>query len=721
MFNSWTGDWGRHRWHRISIGLVALVFAVPGLGQTVTLDNNNANNTDGVFTVLSGGWTLTDAGTTDKWEEDYLFAGAGGTLSEVEWRPDLPTAGLYDVYIFYRPGSNRAPDAPYTVHHAGGATTIDVDQRINGAAWDFLGQFSFTAGTAGTVSLSDDATSGNIIADAVRFVWVDDEPPPADPAFRGFWADVFGVGFKSQAEIDTMIARALTGRYNAIVAEVLAYQDTSGGGHGAYWHSSIVPWAAEVNVGFDPLAYLCQQAHAAGLEVHAWLVTYRVSMSWPPAGNTTIAAHPEWIMVPQAAMGGGPVTIEGKYVLDPGSPDVQEYLVSIVRELVSNYPIDGINFDYIRYTQTDAGYPADAGYTRSSLARFKQITGYVGTPSSTNSAWSDFRRRTIDELVRRCRAEIPAITTNPRQPLRLTADLYAAGNAPADFTNSSAYALFQNWKYWLERGWLDAGMPMNYKDERNATHAQWFRNWIDAAVSYRAARHVYCGQGNYLNSKANSIIQLQYIYNAGANGSVNYSYRSTADEDDDGNPEADWTWYPYVAANFFTAPALTPTMPWRDPALATEGTLWGRVTDIATGEAVDDATVMVSVLPPVKTDGNGYYVVTLVPATAGGTGYTAMAGKAGYDAVVHAVTILPGDVVRRDFQFGYVPGDLDFDGDVDLADFGVFSTCFNGPNRPPVYPSCGYADLDDDDDVDLADFGIFSTCFNGPNRPPACL
>ncbi|MBN1492501.1 MAG: hypothetical protein JXA69_21490, partial [Phycisphaerae bacterium] len=68
-----------------------------------------------------------------------------------------------------------------------------------------------------------------------------------------------------------------------------------------------------------------------------------------------------------------------------------------------------------------------------------------------------------------------------------------------------------------------------------------------------------------------------------------------------------------------------------------------------------------------------------------------------------------------------VPADFDGDGDVDLTDFGVFSACFNGPNRPPVYPeSCTVADLDDDSDVDLTDFGMFAACFNGPNRPPAC-
>ncbi len=69
--------------------------------------------------------------------------------------------------------------------------------------------------------------------------------------------------------------------------------------------------------------------------------------------------------------------------------------------------------------------------------------------------------------------------------------------------------------------------------------------------------------------------------------------------------------------------------------------------------------------------------------------------------------------------------DVDGDADVDLADFGSFQACFNGPNRPwsppPVDPQqCACLDADGDADVDLTDFGTFQACFNGPNRLPAC-
>ena len=71
------------------------------------------------------------------------------------------------------------------------------------------------------------------------------------------------------------------------------------------------------------------------------------------------------------------------------------------------------------------------------------------------------------------------------------------------------------------------------------------------------------------------------------------------------------------------------------------------------------------------------------------------------------------------YEYPAISGDFDFDGDVDLADFGLFAACFNGPNRAPADGCVVGADLDTDDDVDLADFGVYAACFNGPNRPPA--
>ena len=235
--------------------------------------------------------------------------------------------------------------------------------------------------------------------------------------FRAAWADVFHVGMGSQTEVNNMVSALVTGHYNAVIVQVLAYHDNTSAFHGAHWKSSIVPWSPRVTASFDPLAYLCQQAHANGIEVHAWLggssaAMYRISTDWPPAGNALLTAHPEWFIAPYTNSEANAVApVDSVYALDMGSPDVQEYIVSIVRELVTNYAIDGINWDDeingTGYAQ-GFGYPAysQANYPRSGLARYRINTGASGTPINTDPAWSNYRRRFKNELMARCQAEI---------------------------------------------------------------------------------------------------------------------------------------------------------------------------------------------------------------------------------------------------------------------------------------------------------------------------
>ncbi|MBU0638986.1 MAG: carboxypeptidase-like regulatory domain-containing protein, partial [Planctomycetes bacterium] len=248
---------------------------------------------------------------------------------------------------------------------------------------------------------------------------------------------------------------------------------------------------------------------------------------------------------------------------------------------------------------------------------------------------------------------------------------------------------------------------------------QWYRNWVDAALGWRYDRQMICGQGNYLNPKADSVTQLQYSVTAGADGTSNYSYYETADENMNGNSEHDTSWFGYVATNLFTTAVATPAMPWRDPALADEGTLWGRIMNGTTGEPIDGATVTVGALDAVETDGNGYYVVTLIPASTGGSQYNVTADSLECAPVTTShVTIMPGNVVWRDFELCPLwggPGDMDEDGDIDYYDLNLLMFCTQGPDS--FYTGghfCLNGDADTDQDIDLADFANFQREYTGP-------
>jgi uncharacterized lipoprotein YddW (UPF0748 family) len=476
--------------------------------------------------------------------------------------------------------------------------------------------------------------------------------------FRAAWADVFHVGMQNSSQVDTMISKLVAGHYNAVIVQVQAYMDTGASSHGAYWKSNILPWSGYTTASFDPLAYVCQRAHANGIEVHAWLggsggAMYRACQIWPPPGNTTLAAHPEWFTAPQAnSEGNSPVLVDGNYVLDMGSPDVQEYIVSIVRELVTNYPIDGINWDD---EVNSAGYNAGFGFPayntpRSGLNRYRAMTGFVGTPSATDPTYGNYRRRYKNELMARCQAEIQSIKTNPRQPLRHTSSVMAYGGPPGSctFTSEEAYLYYSDWPSMLQNGWLDAAIPMNYKAQTN--NASLYNSYCDRTYScWRYNRHVFIGLGAYLNTKADTVTQLQYAYTGqaggvGFNGAVTYSYGVPNTAVDGGD------WWSYVTGSLYPTAVSTPSMPWRNPATATEGIVWGRVQDAKTGLYIDDGTVTVTGGPTVKTDGNGYYVATMVPATSAGTVHSTTATKTGIGSQNNPnVKVLAGDIVRYDF------------------------------------------------------------------------
>jgi len=124
----------------------------------------------GTFST-TGAWTATlGAGYADT---DYLWAEAavGAPTAAAVWTATLPVDGRYAVYVWYRQGENRAADARYTVHHAGGATEVVLNQRVHGNTWRYLGTFGFRGGEEGRVTLTNQSiVAGSVVvADAVRF------------------------------------------------------------------------------------------------------------------------------------------------------------------------------------------------------------------------------------------------------------------------------------------------------------------------------------------------------------------------------------------------------------------------------------------------------------------------------------------------------------------------------------------------------------------------
>jgi hypothetical protein len=158
---------------------------------SVIADNDSVES----FQMPSGTWNRA-TGVAGYYGQSYRTHAAGTGTAVARWRPDVPMTGVYQVAIWYTEADNRASNASFVVNHAGGRATFAVDQRTGGSRWVTLGSFSFVAGDAATIELSDDA-DGYVIADAVRLirtgVVADNDAEATFDTVSGTWNKATGV------------------------------------------------------------------------------------------------------------------------------------------------------------------------------------------------------------------------------------------------------------------------------------------------------------------------------------------------------------------------------------------------------------------------------------------------------------------------------------------------------------------------------------------------
>ncbi len=290
----------------------------------------------------------------------------------------------------------------------------------------------------------------------------------AKPEFRAAWVTAWSSGILTPAEVDETIRMAREANMNALIVQVRKTGD-------ALYKSNYEPRAPLDDPNFDPLAYLVEKAHKEGIEIHAWLNTFRITARGEkPGPGHVLSLHPEWAnKTYEGSTEGG----EGGY-LDPGIPGVQDWTVNVFVDVVRNYDIDGIHFDYVRYPG------ANWGYSDLAVAQFNKEQNRTGKPTPNDLEWKQWRRDQVTKVVRR----VYWATKRLKPKVKVTASLIPWGRATEDFRETSAYnSVYQDWEAWAREGILDALIPMNY------SHGDTFQSWLDGMKRWRAGRHAYTG------------------------------------------------------------------------------------------------------------------------------------------------------------------------------------------------------------------------------------
>jgi hyaluronate lyase len=132
----------------------------------IVLDNADAT---GITKV--GTWN-TSTTVPGYYGANYLTDTNSGKGSKtVTFTPSIPVTGTYEVYMRWAAAAGRSNSVPVTVTHAGGTTSpIYVNQQLNNGIWMLIGTYTFNAGSTGNLLISNTGTTGDVIADAVKFV-----------------------------------------------------------------------------------------------------------------------------------------------------------------------------------------------------------------------------------------------------------------------------------------------------------------------------------------------------------------------------------------------------------------------------------------------------------------------------------------------------------------------------------------------------------------------
>ena len=279
---------------------------------------------------------------------------------------------------------------------------------------------------------------------------------------RAIWLDRASiVNARSEQDLAKIFDQIASAGINTVFFETL------NAGYPIY-PSRILPVQNPLVRGWNPLKAAVKLAHERGMELHAWVWIFAAgnqkhnTLVNLPANypGPIVAAHPDWAMLDNhGRLFHQP---SGKVFLDPANPQVRRTLVDVLDEIASEYQVDGIQLDYIRYPFAGSGGNTTYGYGKAARQQFQQLTGVDPIAISPRdrdraSKWTEFRIKQIDSFV----AMVSDRLHGKRPELILSAAVFPIPK------QERLARLQQNWEEWAMRGDVDVVVPMTYALDTN--------------------------------------------------------------------------------------------------------------------------------------------------------------------------------------------------------------------------------------------------------------
>ncbi|SMO39935.1 glycoside hydrolase family 10 protein [Solitalea koreensis] len=254
----------------------------------------------------------------------------------------------------------------------------------------------------------------------------------------------------------------------------------------AFYAKSREPWSSWLTGAqgrlpypvYDPLQFMIEETHKRAMEFHAWFNPYRAthkSARGPVATNHITRTHPDWFF-----------RYGGQLLFNPGLPEVRNYIVSVVMDVVRNYDIDGIHFDDYFYP-----YP-EPNQTLQDWATFKKYpNGFTNI--------DDWRRNNVNLLIKMVHDSIKA--TKPYVKFGISPFGIWKNSVTDDDEGSltdggsSYYRQYADSREWIKQGWVDYMLPQVYFQIGHPKAD--FETLVDWWNTNNYGRHIYIGMGAY--------------------------------------------------------------------------------------------------------------------------------------------------------------------------------------------------------------------------------
>lgn len=298
------------------------------------------------------------------------------------------------------------------------------------------------------------------------------ERPYAQAEIRAVWLDRGTiVAARSAAGLETLFDQLAAAGINTVFFE------TVNAGYPIY-PSQVAPQQNPLTRSWDPLEAAVDLAHQRGMTLHAWVWVFAAGnqrhnriLNLPDQYlGPVLAQNPTWA---GADNQGNPIPRgQDKPFLDPANPEVRRYLVQLMSEIVTEYKVDGLHLDYIRYPFQDPAANRTYGYGEVARWQFRSISGIdplelmprpeADTPANQQAQqrmlwdrWTEFRIQQVNSFVE----NVSQTLRRQRPELILSAAVFAKPEY------ERLQKIQQDWGTWAREGYVDWIVLMSYAED----------------------------------------------------------------------------------------------------------------------------------------------------------------------------------------------------------------------------------------------------------------